>query len=217
MIWVLDLDETLFNEQDFVLSGLRQTAQVISNECRYSSIELFQVMKEEFLQNGRFRIFQELLILYPDIHFSLENLIQIYRRTKPEINLYDDARRLLDRISSNKIYLVTDGDRQVQSNKIDALGIAHLFTKMFITDQHGPGAGKPGIKCFEMIKDDAKCAWNEMVYVADDPNKDFVNLKPLGMRTVRVNRGRFKNIFLEASYEAEFMVENLDEIKIEKF
>ena len=31
-----------------------------------------------------------------------------------------------------------------------------------------------------------------MVYVGDDPNKDFVNLNPLGMKTVRVLTGRFK-------------------------
>ena len=217
MIWVLDLDETLYDERDFVFSGFRQTAQAISHECSYSPSELFEFMKQEFLLNGRLKIFQELHISYPDIHFPLEDLIQIYRKSMPEINLYDDAKRLLDRISVNRIYLVTDGEKQVQRNKINALGIDHLFTRIFVTDEHGPGAAKPATKCFEMIRSDSKCAWNEMVYVGDDPNKDFVNLKPLGIRKVRVNRGRFKNIFLEDSYEAEFTVENLDDIQGEIF
>lgn len=217
MIWVLDLDETLYNEQDYVLNGLRQTAQAISHESSYSSIDLFKFMKREFLLNGRLKIFQKLLNSYSDIQVPLEDLIQIYRKSVPEINLYSDAIRLLDRISVDRIFMVTDGDKQVQRNKIDALGIAHLFTNIYVTDEHGPGAAKPAIKCFEMIKSESKCAWNEMVYVADDPNKDFINLKPLGMRTVRVNRGRFKNIFLEDSHEAEFMIDNLDEIGVEIF
>lgn len=217
MIWVLDLDETLYNEQDYVLSGLRQTAQAVSHESSFSAIELFEFMKREFLLNGRPKIFQELHNSYSDIHFSLEALIQMYRKSIPEINLYSDAIRLLDRISVDRIFLVTDGDKQVQRNKINALGIANLFTSIYVTDEHGPGAAKPAIKCFEMIKSESKCAWNEMFYVADDPNKDFINLKPLGMRTVRVNRGRFKNIFLDDSHEAEFMVDSLDEIGAEIF
>ena len=27
-----------------------------------------------------------------------------------------------------------------------------------------------------------KCNWNQMVYVADDPNKDFYRLNPLGVK-----------------------------------
>lgn len=52
-----------------------------------------------------------------------------------------------------------------------------------------------------------------MIYVGDDPNKDFINLKPLGMRTVRVKRGRFINVKLDKNHEASLLVNDLKELK----
>ena len=51
-----------------------------------------------------------------------------------------------------------------------------------------------------------------MVYVADDPNKDFVNLNPLGVKTVRVLTGRFKSQKAKKSYDAKFQIDNLSEL-----
>jgi putative hydrolase of the HAD superfamily len=53
-----------------------------------------------------------------------------------------------------------------------------------------------------------------MVYVGDDPHKDFLNIKKLGMRTIRVNRGRFKDLVLDNRYEAEITVDNLIDLEM---
>ena len=56
------------------------------------------------------------------------------------------------------------------------------------------------------------CIPSEMVYVGDNPYKDFINIKKLGIRTVRILRGSFKDIKLDQSYEAEFTINSLDKL-----
>jgi len=51
-----------------------------------------------------------------------------------------------------------------------------------------------------------------MVYVADDPNKDFYRLNPLGVKTIRVQTGRFKGQKAKDGYEAVSHINNLSEL-----
>ena len=214
MIWIFDLDETLYDEKTFVLSGLRYVAPFLSLNSQYSEGEMFDFMQDEFNSDGRAKIFQHLKKTFVDFEFETEKLIEVYRSQEPNLKLYEDAKNLLSSLSNYSIYLVTDGNRMTQWSKINALGINAVFKKIFVTDEHGVEAKKPHLKCFELIKALEKCEWQNMVYVGDDPHKDFINLKPLGMRTVRVNRGRFFNVILDEKYEADLVVNDLDELKL---
>jgi putative hydrolase of the HAD superfamily len=54
-----------------------------------------------------------------------------------------------------------------------------------------------------------QCEWNEMVYIGDNPAKDFVNLNPLGITTVRVKTGMYRNVIAEPGYDAQISIENI--------
>ena len=60
-----------------------------------------------------------------------------------------------------------------------------------------------------MIKSLEKCEWNEMIYIGDDPSKDFLNIKPLGVHTVRVLTGRHKDVKVENRYDASNTIKDL--------
>jgi len=49
-----------------------------------------------------------------------------------------------------------------------------------------------------------------MVYVADNPAKDFVNLNRQGMPTVRVLTGLHRDVEAKPGYEARFRIADLD-------
>lgn len=51
-----------------------------------------------------------------------------------------------------------------------------------------------------------------MVYIGDNPYKDFVGIKPLGFRTVRVCRGQYKEIVKTEEYEAGYRIKSLEEL-----
>ena len=212
MIWIFDLDETLYDESTYVISGLEFVAQKISSEFMLNTVEILKCMETELISKGRSEVFQKLLRNFPTITYSVEELISFYRDHKPNIKLLPDAKELLDKLVDEEVYLVTDGSRVTQRNKIAALKIEENFREIFVTDEHGEGASKPSTTCFKKIKNQALAEWNEMVYIGDDPNKDFINLKPLGMRTIRVNRGRFANILLSEEYEAELLISSLKEV-----
>ena len=54
-----------------------------------------------------------------------------------------------------------------------------------------------------------KCNPNEIIYIGDNPNKDFINIKKIGIRTLRVLTGSFKDLSLSRDYEAEHKINNL--------
>ena len=48
-----------------------------------------------------------------------------------------------------------------------------------------------------------------MTYIGDNPKKDFLNLKPLGVHTVRVKTGYFANHAVPSKYDANVTIDNL--------
>ena len=59
-----------------------------------------------------------------------------------------------------------------------------------------------------------KCDPSNMIYIGDNPNKDFVNIKKLGIKTVRVLTGNYKNLKLSKKFEAEITIRNLNFLTI---
>jgi putative hydrolase of the HAD superfamily len=60
---------------------------------------------------------------------------------------------------------------------------------VLITHRFGRAAAKPSTLCFERILAAEKGAWSDLVYVGDNPAKDFVSLNARGAFTVRVLTG----------------------------
>ena len=114
--------------------------------------------------------------------------------------------------TDSNLYLVTDGNKLVQSKKIESLGLGPLFKRIFITHRFGLDAAKPSLKCFEIIRKLENVTWSELVYIGDDPNKDFINLKKAGAVTVRVMTGRFSDVKKGQEFEADWQIESLGEL-----
>ena len=85
----------------------------------------------------------------------------------------------LNRFKSFDKYIITDGNITAQRNKIKSLGLKTQFKKIIPTYQYGISHSKPSILCFNMIMKIEKCEPSEMVYIGDNPHKDFVNIKKI--------------------------------------
>lgn len=214
MIIVFDLDDTLYPEITYVQSGIKAVAETLSAETFLDSRVLYEEALEELNKNGRGEIFDNVLKKY-DIYSKkkVQSLVTAYRMHDAKISI--DKQTLLTLQTLKKsfpLYLVTDGNKVVQANKIKALGIENLFKKVFITHRYGLGAAKPSLTCFEKLRKAENVAWTKIVYVGDDPNKDFVNLNKVGAHTIRVLSGRFAKINLDSEYEARWRIKNLEEL-----
>ena len=211
---IFDLDDTLFEELTFVIGGLNAVAEHASKKWDWPKHECLTELEKIIYQQGRGKVFDTWLELRGEFSQSrVKECVRIYRGHRPSIKLFDSAETTLRAIPpSIPTFIVTDGNKQVQANKVSALALWDRFTKVFITHRYGLTAAKPSTYCFEIIKNEWGFSWEQMVYIGDNPTKDFVSLKPLGMQTVRVRTGAFRDITVAPHMDAEFSIDRLEEI-----
>lgn len=213
MIPIFDLDDTLYAERSFVESGFRVVAIELEQIFGWNVETSLMYMMKTLSDVGRGAVFNSLLhshgVLSPKL---LKHCINTYRHHLPNIELAPEAGRVLDSFISRP-YLVTDGHKVVQYNKVKALDIQSRFNRIYITHRYGIRYAKPSIHCFELIKKREKCTWSEMFYVGDNPGKDFVNLNPLGVHTIRVATGEHAAVVAKPGYDAKHKIASLDELE----
>lgn len=212
MTLVFDLDDTLYDETTFVKSGFNAVAKYIEQRFQIPQNVSYEFMVNK-LSIGRGKIFDDILKHYNIFNKSnVRKCLSVYRLHYPDIKLYDDADRCLTRFSKYSMFIVTDGNKLVQNNKILALGLNNRVKKPFITHRYGIRYAKPSPYCFFKIAEEEKVSNNEIIYIGDNPEKDFVGIKPYGFKTIRIMRGAHSAKKLEAKYEAHYRVNSLDEL-----
>jgi len=211
MILILDLDDTLYPEKTYVNSGFNAVADYLQPLLNEESNNLNKKLLQLLKKNGRGSIFDQLLKDHN--HFSkslVKKCIAVYRSHKPKISLFSSALTILDNWDG-PLYLVTDGNKLVQKRKVEALNIKQYFKKIYITHNFGVRNAKPSIHCFQKIKEQENCDWSDIIYIGDDPNKDFVNLNKKKIHTVRVLTGRFKHQKAKHGFDGAHSINGLDE------
>jgi putative hydrolase of the HAD superfamily len=213
MILVFDLDDTLYDEITFVHSGFNAVAKFLFEQYALPQKSLFKAMVKVLEVKGRGEVFNS--ILHENGIYSkalVKRCITIYRHHHPEIKLPQESINCIRRFKDTHKYIVTDGNKIAQYNKIKALGVESYFKKVFVTHRYGIKNAKPSVYCFEKIRAIEKCEPNEVVYIADNPNKDFVNIKKMGYLTVRILKGGFADQQFPAEYDAHCSIRSLDEL-----
>jgi len=209
MILVFDLDDTLYNELSFVKSGFLAVSKYV---YEVYSIPIKQSLKfmEKKLKNGRGKIFDDLLINYGIYNKrTVRKCVSVYRQHTPNIKLYPEAKDCLRKFKDYPIYIVTDGNKIVQKNKIIALGLNNKVKSFILTSNYGLKNSKPSPYCFLHICKKEKVKPRQVVYIADNPSKDFFGIKPLGFKTIRLMKNKFKNSKVPQKYEADYKINNL--------
>lgn len=213
MILVFDLDDTLYVEETFVWSGYRAVARHLEQSFGVSAGTLLGVLQAHYEQHGRHGAFEAVLTACNRYTPTRkQECIRVYRTHAPEITLSPAGASCLQRFRRLPLYVVTDGNKTVQSGKIKALHLETHVKRCFVTYRHGLQHAKPSPYCFLKIAKMEKALPQEIVYIADNPNKDFVGIKPLGFRTIRVHQGPFAGVAVAPEYDAHAHVDSLDAI-----
>lgn len=213
---IFDLDDTLYNENTYVVGAFRTVCEYLSSKYDLDNKGLYKDIIEIFNNYGRGKIFNILCEKYT-LDENINNLVKIYRNSKPELKLYNDALEILNWLNQKKynIGLVTDGDSTVQYNKIKFLNIDKFIEKIVVSDDFGKDYWKPHEKPYLEVINYFNVKPSQCIYVGDNPNKDFLGAKKLGLTTIRIIReeGDHMKTFLSKEFEADFNIENLAEIK----
>lgn len=169
---IFDLDDTLVCEIDYLKSAYRAIASLVVSEA-VATERLYKQMICEY-QEGR-NAFEYVAKYFP--HFSMEQLLQVYRNHFPVISLNEGAQEVLVfcKAQGFKIGLITDGRSVTQRNKLRALGIEALFDKIVISEEFG--RSKPDLRNYEVFTEKDIKAY---CYIGDNPAKDFIAPNILG-------------------------------------
>ena len=214
MVLVFDLDDTLFEELSFVRGGFRAVSEYLAFRYRLDQVTLNLDLLSE-LSHGRGNIFDRVLRRYSIFSKSLvARLISVYRYHAPNIRLYPDAKRMFERFSGFPVYIVTDGNKLVQERKISALGVEKLIKKAYITHRYGLKNAKPSPFCFLKITDRENTDPKNVFYIGDNPQKDFVGIKPFGFKTIRILRGNYARFYADEKHKAHVNLNSLDNLNL---
>lgn len=212
MILIFDLDDTLYEELSYVRSGFRAVANYFSDVIKVDKDTLYDELYKQVLIS-RNNVFDIVFSKYRKVtKANIKSIVSVYRRHIPKITLYPDAARCLERFKDYKKYIVTDGNKEVQYKKYLYLDIYTQINKVFISHRYGIENIKPSPYIFLKLSEKLKVLPSDIIYIGDNPNKDFIGIKPFGFKTVRVNRGMFHNIFLSDAHEAHITINTLDEL-----
>ncbi len=209
---IFDLDDTLYLESTFVKSGFFAAAAHIESKYGVGKVFLEELI-DIFKRDGRGKVFDSALRKYGLYSRELvKTLVEVYRSHTPNIKPYPGLYRLLASLRNRyHLAIITDGVSSAQRNKIRAIGVEKLFDLIIYTDDCGKGKAKPNMYAFKKAIRYFKVSPTKAVYIGDDPSKDFTGPKKLNMITIRVLQGRFKDIKLPDTYEAEHTVRNIKE------
>ncbi len=215
-IIVFDVDDTLFPEREFVRSGFQAVGEWILN--KYADPGFFEFAWKFFAQGNRGKIFNLVLaeIGMEDDPQIIQELIQIYRKHKPQISLYSDARWAIDYFKGHKkLGGITDGYLTTQRNKVEALHIANSFDTIIYSDEYRRENWKPSPVPYLKAMGLTGFQGSECVYVGDNPHKDFVTAKKLSGRTVQIDRqnGEYSKTPAAPGYEADRTILSLTELE----
>jgi putative hydrolase of the HAD superfamily len=186
---VFDLDDTLYPERDFVLSGFAAVDRWLAETRKMSGFAA--AAGQLFAAGRRGRVFDEALPLIggeatPSL---IAQIVEIYRAHNPRIAMFPDAVDILGWAAPLfRLALVTDGYAGVQARKIRALRLEPIIGCRVITDELGRQFWKPSPEPFRLVMVRCPGPAAGFLYIADNPRKDFIGARHLGWRTVRVRR-----------------------------
>ncbi|MHA4842628.1 HAD family hydrolase [Flavitalea antarctica] len=179
--FVFDLDDTLYQEIDFLSSAYKHIASAIEPSI---NSYIYEEMLARYHRNEN--VFAWIIDQYKEQlgELNLAWLISTYREHIPEIRLSLETAAFIREVRSRKIPtgLITDGRSVTQRNKLKALGIEDLFSEIIISEEFG--SEKPDERNYLHFV--LKYPDSEFYYFGDNTSKDFITPARLGWTTICV-------------------------------
>jgi putative hydrolase of the HAD superfamily len=209
---VFDMDDTLYEEKSYVLSGFRAVDQFIYKEYGLTgffekALLMFNSGINELIFN---KVLDQLGVNYDQQ--TITSLVDYYRAHTPEIQLLEDACWVLEHLSPTiKKALLSDGYLISQQQKVRSLHLIERFDVIVLSDAFGRDNWKPNPFIYEEVRKKLQLDHNQCMYVGDNVKKDFIAANRLGWTTVHIQRdnGLYKEASISLEYDAHYRIDNL--------
>ena len=175
---IFDLDDTLYSEKEYVKSGYKAVSDYLGGGYEDKLWSFFEARKpaiDELMRDlGR--------------EDEKAEVLKVYRSHKPDIHPYSGVAEMIAELKEKgiKVGIITDGRPEGQRNKLKSLGLD--IDDVIITDELGGiQFRKPCDIAFRIMATRWRLNPADIVYVGDNPAKDFQAPQQLGMRSICFN------------------------------
>lgn len=186
---ILDLDNTLYDESEYLYSAYRRIGEYIQSLTGYTENPYTPFLIETFEQEGREGLFDKLLS-----HFNLEqqvtcaSILSVLRDNSIVLTVFEPMKELIGQLIGRKqtIYILTNGNPRQQRNKVASLDIQGLlpFIKVVYANEYIP---KPSPFCVEEILREEKVSPQHAVLIGDS-DIDKITAEQAAIHFIHVNK-----------------------------
>ena len=207
---ILDLDDTLYSREHFVLSGFAAAARHVAQHNDVSVEDAFTTLVDAYEGQQRGREFQVLCRQYRLPAALVPQLVGIFRDHRPSLSLRPAVVETIHslRASGWRIAILTNGLPRVQAAKVEALDLARLVDRVLYAEHYAP-AGKPAPAAFQAALTQLHLPAASCICVGDDVMCDVRGGRGAGMRTVRVVK---RGVNPPAAEEADAVIDRFEDL-----
>ncbi len=188
---VFDMDDTLYPESSYVLSGFRSVAEWAKEVWDIPVYKGYSELERLFYSGVRGDTFNLWLESFgkPAEKATIQQLVSVYRDHQPHIKPFPEIESILYELQATyRIGLVSDGFLGVQQKKFAGLGLAKYFDAVVFSDTWGRESWKPSTKPFIEVLAQLQVEHTDALYIGDNATKDFLGANQLGMKTIWYQR-----------------------------
>ena len=205
---VFDLDETLYRERRFMLSGFLAVAHMVERLFAVPAAEAFALLRRALARGQRGTALQELCVRFGLPAQTVGEFRALILGHQPRLRLPRESAAVLSKLRRDwKVGILTNGPAETQARKVAALGLVRKVDAIVYASDTGPG--KPDPASFETVLDRLDARASESVFVGDDPWCDVFGARWVGMKTIRIHRGVHDRALAAPLYEADAVVGSL--------
>jgi putative hydrolase of the HAD superfamily len=193
---LFDLDDTLFEQSEWLAGAWDAVAHAAG--LHGVDQQLFRSSLEHLAAAGtdKGRIIDRALERVGVSECPIDPLLAAFRshrskRLEPYAGVRESLRRLRERVP---IAVITDGDPEIQRDKLSCLSLLDAFDAFVFSDEFGREHRKPDTLPFEFALSMLDLRPESVVVVGDRPSKDVAGALASGMRAVRVLTGEYRSL-----------------------
>ncbi len=192
---LLDLDDTLFPQENWLAGAwkaVRAAAAPYGLDADAFEATLVEICSEGSAAGG---IIDRALERHGAAHVPPAPLVRAFREYRaPVLDPYPRAAAALAEVRECALVcLVTDGDVAIQRSKLEALGLADAFDAIVFSDDLGRRFRKPNRAPFDAALEAVGVDAEHAVLIGDCPWKDVAGASAVGIRTIRVRTGEYRD------------------------
>ncbi len=193
---IFDLDDTLYDCSGSLIDASRSRAAkaLVEAGLPCTEEEAYQLQKELTEKYGPYyHVFNEIVNKYNADNKLVNIAYKAYNSSEvSEIKPFPYVISTLKELKEKgyKLFLLTVGVHERQEKKINILGLKPYFDEIVISDQE---IGLPMEDCMRDLIERHNINFREAVMVGDRVREELRIAKSLGMTTIQMLHGRFKN------------------------